>query len=124
MERFKAFHGRYATSIVDWVAKKDWPRFREIEKLAINVIPTDAQEFVPDVVLEAETSSGKTEAAFLPLVARLLVRQQLTGFLIVYISPLRALINDQLPRSARCQRLLTSKRTLGIRRVLKALRQD
>jgi ATP-dependent Lhr-like helicase len=50
--------------------------------------------------LEAETSSGKTEAVFLPLLAWMSGkrRDEAKGFSLLYISPLRALINDQVGR--------------------------
>lgn len=47
-------------------------------------------------MLSAGTAAGKTEAAFLPLLTRLLAHgHERDGFAIVYISPLKALINDQ-----------------------------
>lgn len=49
-----------------------------------------------DVVIAASTASGKTEAAFLPALTHLLNGD--TDGLIVYISPLKALINDQFGR--------------------------
>jgi ATP-dependent Lhr-like helicase len=53
-----------------------------------------------DLIITAGTASGKTEAAFLPIASRLAAeepRAQL-GFRAIYVSPLRALINDQFGR--------------------------
>lgn len=57
-----------------------------------------------DVIVAAATAAGKTEAAFLPALTRLL--QVDPPGLIVYISPLKALINDQFGRLDRlCEQL-------------------
>jgi ATP-dependent Lhr-like helicase len=48
-----------------------------------------------DVLISAPTAGGKTEAAFLPLASRLASRPATRGFGILYLSPLKALINDQ-----------------------------
>lgn len=69
-----------------------WEELRDVQELAIPLIlPGDR-----DVVVAASTASGKTEAAFLPALTHLL--GQSPPGLIVYISPLKALINDQFGR--------------------------
>lgn len=77
-----------------------WGDLREVQELAIPLIlPGDR-----DVIVAASTASGKTEAAFLPALTHLL--QQPEEGLIVYISPLKALINDQFGRLDRlCESL-------------------
>jgi ATP-dependent Lhr-like helicase len=50
-----------------------------------------------DVILAAATSAGKTEAAFFPILTRLLQLGTESGF-VLSISPLKALINDQTQR--------------------------
>ncbi|WP_263408941.1 DEAD/DEAH box helicase [Terriglobus tenax] len=50
-----------------------------------------------DVILAAATSAGKTEAAFFPILTRLLKGGESSGF-VLSISPLKALINDQADR--------------------------
>ncbi|WP_122560242.1 DEAD/DEAH box helicase, partial [Pseudomonas viridiflava] len=58
-----------------------------------------------DVIIAASTAAGKTEAAFLPILTNLLVNDQPAGA-VLYISPLKALINDQWDRLSRlCERL-------------------
>lgn len=77
-----------------------WGELREVQELAIPLILPGAR----DVIVAASTASGKTEAAFLPALTHLL--QQPDEGLIVYISPLKALINDQFGRLGRmCESL-------------------
>lgn len=77
-----------------------WGELREVQELAIPLILPGDQ----DVIVAASTASGKTEAAFLPALTHLL--QQPDEWLIVYISPLKALINDQFGRLDRlCENL-------------------
>ncbi len=51
-----------------------------------------------DLILAAATAAGKTEAAFLPLISQVHEDHSGPGFDLVYIGPLRALINDQFRR--------------------------
>jgi ATP-dependent helicase Lhr and Lhr-like helicase len=51
-----------------------------------------------DVLIAAPTAGGKTEAAFLPLASRVAEGAGRTGFAVLYVSPLKALINDQFSR--------------------------
>jgi ATP-dependent Lhr-like helicase len=53
-----------------------------------------------DLIIAAATAGGKTEAAFLPILSRLLGPNESTECdgLVLYISPLKALINDQFQR--------------------------
>ena len=51
------------------------------------------------MIIAAPTAGGKTEAAFLPLISRTIEDDALgSGFDLLYVSPLRALINDQFRR--------------------------
>lgn len=77
--------------IQKWIWEKGWSELRDVQELAVPVILKGAS----DVVLAAATASGKTEAAFLPMLTRLLAAG---GGVIIYISPLKALINDQWGR--------------------------
>ncbi len=77
-----------------------WESLRDAQEEAIPLILTADR----DVIVAAATAAGKTEAAFLPALTHLL--QCDPPGLIVYISPLKALINDQFGRLDRlCDQL-------------------
>jgi ATP-dependent Lhr-like helicase len=77
-----------------------WAALRDVQEQAIPLILPGNQ----DVIVAASTASGKTEAAFLPALTHLLARPD--EGLIVYVSPLKALINDQFGRLDRlCENL-------------------
>lgn len=75
-----------------WIYKQGWPDLREIQKRAIEPILAGNK----DVLISASTAAGKTEAFFLPACSKVVDTQN--GFSILYISPLKALINDQYRR--------------------------
>lgn len=77
-----------------------WESLRDAQEAAIPLIIKADR----DVIVAAATAAGKTEAAFLPALTHL-VRTDPPG-LIAYISPLKALINDQFGRLDRlCEQL-------------------
>ena len=77
-----------------WVWRKGWTGLRDIQESAIpHLIDADT-----DLIIAAATAGGKTEAAFLPLVSRAFATTEGQGFDLVYVGPLRALINDQFQR--------------------------
>lgn len=75
-----------------WIYKQGWDDLRGIQKKSIDPILSGNT----DVVISASTASGKTEAAFLPACSA--IAEQKDSFGIIYISPLKALINDQYRR--------------------------
>ncbi|MEU7693503.1 DEAD/DEAH box helicase [Microbispora hainanensis] len=78
-----------------WIWQQDWPELRPAQEAA--AAPVLAGE--TDVLIAAATASGKTEAAFLPVCSALTADPPQTGgFAAIYISPLKALINDQYGR--------------------------
>jgi len=83
-----------------FIWEQDWESLRDAQEQAIpQLIHADR-----DVIIAAATAAGKTEAAFLPALTHLLQNQ--TPRLLVYISPLKALINDQFGRlDVLCERL-------------------
>lgn len=84
-----------------WIWSKGWTTLRDAQEQAIPVI----LEGRKDVIIAAATAAGKTEAAFLPILTRLLQNGEELG-LALYISPLKALINDQWERlELLCQEL-------------------
>lgn len=83
-----------AQPIRRWIWKSGWPSLRDIQERAIPyLINTDG-----DLIIAAPTAGGKTEAAFLPLISKVYTTEKGEGFDLVYVSPLRALINDQFRR--------------------------
>ncbi|MDS1310748.1 DEAD/DEAH box helicase [Marinobacter xiaoshiensis] len=78
--------------IQKWIFKQGWPDLREIQKKAIDPILSGDT----DVLISASTAAGKTEAFFLPAMSA--VADDDEGFGILYLSPLKALINDQYRR--------------------------
>jgi ATP-dependent Lhr-like helicase len=73
-----------------WAWKQGWQALRDIQERAIPPIMAGRS-----VVLASATASGKTEAAFLPLLSR---PARGMGLRILCVSPLKALINDQARR--------------------------
>lgn len=86
-----AFH-RLDPRIQRFIWGEGWRELREAQELAIEPV----LQARCDVLIAAATAAGKTEAAFFPALTHLLAKQ--TPGLIVYISPLKALINDQFGR--------------------------
>ena len=73
-----------------WIWEQRWTALRDIQERAI--LPILAGD--KDIVISAATAAGKTEAAFLPACSKL-AQEPANGIGILYISPLKALINDQ-----------------------------
>ena len=88
-----------------WIWEKNWSALRDIQEMAIPLLLQSDQ----DAIIAAATASGKTEAAFLPLISSVISKESGSdgnGFDLVYISPLKALINDQFRRlEDLCERL-------------------
>ena len=77
-----------------WIWDRGWNSLRDIQERAIPALLNDDR----DMIIAATTAGGKTEAAFLPLISSILRNPGEGGFDLVYIGPLRALINDQFAR--------------------------
>jgi ATP-dependent helicase Lhr and Lhr-like helicase len=69
-----------------------WPRLRELQEAAAD--PLLAGD---DALLLAATAAGKTEAAVFPLLTRM-VTEDWQGTSIIYLCPLKALLNNLAPR--------------------------
>ncbi len=92
---------RLHEKVQQWIWDKKWNELHDIQTKAIPaILDTDA-----DLILAATTAAGKTEAAFLPILS-LVAGQRIESFAVLYISPLKALINDQFRRlEDLCERL-------------------
>ena len=84
---------RYAPFIQDFIYRNGWETLRGVQVAAGEAIfGTDC-----NVLLSASTASGKTEAAFFPILT-LFSEDPPTSVGAIYIGPLKALINDQFSR--------------------------
>lgn len=78
-----------------WIWQRGWRELRDAQEAAIPAVLAGDT----DVIISAATASGKTEAAFLPICSNLaLAPTGEPGIRAVYVSPLKALINDQYGR--------------------------
>ncbi len=86
---------RLAEPVRRWIWQQNWTRLRDVQEKAIPAILAGG-----DVVISARTAAGKTEAAFLPLLTRIVATggPDMQGFAALYVAPLKALINDQYRR--------------------------
>ncbi|KPY46011.1 ATP-dependent helicase [Pseudomonas syringae pv. rhaphiolepidis] len=92
---------RLHPNVQQWVWSQGWTSLRDAQEWAIPAL-IDADR---DVIIAASTAAGKTEAAFLPILTHLLNNTDAPGA-VLYISPLKALINDQWDRLTRlCEHL-------------------
>lgn len=69
-----------------------WPRLRPLQSAAIEPVRSGA-----DCILIAPTAGGKTEAAMFPILSSM-VEEQWRGLTVLYVTPLRALLNNLHPR--------------------------
>lgn len=85
-------HELLSEAIRKFIYRQGWESLRPIQTAAIErIMSTDAH-----CILASPTASGKTEAAFLPILSK--VNFEDAGVQVLYISPLIALINDQFER--------------------------
>jgi ATP-dependent Lhr-like helicase len=81
-------------SLQHWVYDEGWTALRAVQEQAIPLL-IGADH---DAILAATTASGKTEAAFLPILSNLARARGGGGVEVLCISPLKALIDDQFQR--------------------------
>ncbi|MBQ6551684.1 MAG: DEAD/DEAH box helicase [Lachnospiraceae bacterium] len=84
---------RYAPFIQDYIYRSGWQSLRAVQNAAGDAIFGTED----NVLLTASTASGKTEAAFFPILT-LLDEDPSRTVGVLYIAPLKALINDQFGR--------------------------
>lgn len=81
--------------VQQWVWQRGWRDLHDVQNRAIPPILAIER----DVLVGAATAAGKTEAAFLPICSRLMTDASTQpGIKVLYLSPLKALINDQFRR--------------------------
>lgn len=69
-----------------------WPNLRPLQASAVEPVRSGA-----DCMLIAPTAGGKTEAAVFPLLSSM-VQEPWNGLSVLYVTPLRALLNNLYPR--------------------------
>lgn len=84
---------RYAPFVQDFIYSQGWSELRPIQVAAGDVILNTDE----NLLLTASTASGKTEAAFFPILS-LFAQDPPKSVGCIYIGPLKALINDQFLR--------------------------
>lgn len=84
---------RYAPFVQDFIYRNNWESLRAIQSAAGDAIFNTDE----NVLLSASTASGKTEAAFFPILT-LFSEDMPRSVGAIYIGPLKALINDQFMR--------------------------
>lgn len=84
---------RYAPFVQEYIYRNRWDNLRAIQVAAAEgIFHTD-----DNLLLTASTASGKTEAAFFPIIT-LFSEDPPASVGCIYIGPLKALINDQFSR--------------------------
>ena len=84
---------KYSPFIRDYIYSRNWDSLREVQIGAADVLFGTEN----NLLLTSSTASGKTEAAFFPIISRLYDDPPQT-FGALYIAPLKSLINDQFSR--------------------------
>lgn len=86
-------YDRLAPFLKEFIYAQSWEGLRPIQVEAIDAV----LDSTDDLLITAGTASGKTEAAFLPILS--LIQPNPVGSVrVLYVGPLKALINDQFQR--------------------------
>ena len=86
---------KFPEFIKEFIYRSNWSELRQIQLDAAKVIfDTDS-----NLLLSSSTASGKTEAAFFPIITDILEHPETQESIsVLYIAPLKSLINDQFSR--------------------------
>jgi len=84
---------RYAPFVQDFIYRNKWESLRAIQVAAGDAVFNSDE----NILLSASTASGKTEAAFFPILT-LFAEDKPSSVGAIYIGPLKSLINDQFSR--------------------------
>ena len=103
MNAFDRLHPALQHHIVNSLG---WRELREVQSLSIEAFLTGA-----NLVILAPTAGGKTESAFFPVISQML-EESWTGISILYVSPIKALLNNQEQRLDKYLRLVGRKAAL------------
>ncbi|MBQ4137791.1 MAG: DEAD/DEAH box helicase [Clostridia bacterium] len=93
MDRQNDIFKRFSPFIRDFIYSRGWNELRDVQCEAAEIIfDTDY-----DLLISSSTASGKTEAAFFPIISEL-YGELSDSVGVLYIAPLKSLINDQFLR--------------------------
>ena len=84
---------RFSPFIQDFIYNNGWQNLREVQTAAARVI----FETHSNLLITSSTASGKTEAAFFPILSEM-SEDMPSSIGVLYIAPLKSLINDQFSR--------------------------
>ncbi|MBO7151167.1 MAG: DEAD/DEAH box helicase, partial [Clostridia bacterium] len=86
---------RFPEFIREYIYSHNWQHLRDVQLVAADVLFNSED----NLLLSSATASGKTEAVFFPILADLCENKpQKSGISVLYIAPLKSLINDQFYR--------------------------
>ncbi len=85
---------RFPPFVQDYIYSRGWQTLRPMQLHAARVI----LESDNNLLLSSSTASGKTEAAIFPILTELLENPPEGGVSVLYIAPLKSLLNDQFYR--------------------------
>ncbi len=95
MSEAERIFSRFPDFIKEYIYNHGWSELREIQLEAARVI----FESEANLLLSGSTASGKTEAAFFPIISDILENSDFRESIsVLYIAPLKSLINDQFYR--------------------------
>lgn len=95
MTKADKIFSKFPDFIKEFIYRNNWTELRDIQLDAADVIfNTDS-----NLLLSSSTASGKTEAAFFPIITDVLAHPECAESIsVLYIAPLKSLINDQFSR--------------------------
>ena len=93
MSNIDSVFERFPDYIREYIYRHSWESLREIQLLAADSLFNSEN----NLLLTSSTASGKTEAAFFPILS-MLDGNLPDSVAVLYIAPLKSLINDQFGR--------------------------
>ncbi len=92
-EKARVAFRQFSPFIRDYIYKNGWNELRRVQiEAAYEIFYSEN-----NLLISSETASGKTEAALFPILS-MMEKESPENFTVLYISPLKALINDQFSR--------------------------
>ena len=93
MTEADAIFERFPSFIREYIYSHSWDTLRRVQiEAAKTILDSDN-----DLLLTSSTASGKTEAVFFPILTKI-YGENVSGISVLYIAPLKSLINDQFFR--------------------------